>query len=300
VQLNVSGLPAGATLSTPLPASGNPVSTNFSWTPTASDVGIHEFNFSAFDGCAAGPTTCTFSIEVVNVGGGNPPNCSGAYVANSEIWPPNGRMVPVNIQGIQDPDGDSFTIHVASITSDEAIGSGDAACDGNGNASVRARRDGNGNGRVYHVNFIATDVNGASCEGSVQVCVPHDQGHRSSCVDDGQNFHVQTACTGDDGNVGKGNSETAAGKKKEEVDLQVTQLSSGVAQVEYTLPAEARMSLAVYNVAGRRIATILEGRQPAGTRTTQWVSTTRAPGVYFVQLRTADKSVARRIFFVNR
>jgi hypothetical protein len=299
VQLNVTGLPAGATLSTPLPASGNPISTSVSWTPTSSDVGVHEFTFSAFDGCAAGPTTCRFSVEVVNAGGGNPPNCSGAYAANAEIWPPNGRMVPLDIQGINDPDGDSFTIRVTNVTSDEALGSDDAGCDGNGHMSVRARRDGNGNGRVYHVSFVATDTNGASCDGSVVVCVPHDQGRHSSCVDDGQNFRLQTACSDDD-HAGKGGGETAANKKKDDVDLKVMQLSSGVAQVEYTLPAEAQMSLAVYNVAGRRIATILEGRQPAGTRTTQWVSTTRAPGVYFVQLRTADKTVAKRIFFVSR
>src|SRR5688572_7545396 len=58
VELGVTGLPTGAQLSTPLPASGNPVSTDFSWTPAAGDTGSHVITFSAFDGCAAGPTTC--------------------------------------------------------------------------------------------------------------------------------------------------------------------------------------------------------------------------------------------------
>ena len=302
VVLDVTGLPPGAQLSTPLPASGNPVSTNFSWTPAAGDTGAHVITFTAFDSCASAPTTCSITIQVGSGGGGssNPPNCSAAYVADSEIWPPNGRMVPVNIQGIADPEGDPFTVHVTSITTDEAIssdGSCDARVDENGNASVRARRSGSGNGRVYHVTFLATDANGASCEGSVDLCVPHDRGRNSECVDDGQNFHVTGACVGDD------DGDDAAGKgkgKKEEIDLKVTQLSSGVAQVEYTLPAEAQMSLAVYNVAGRRVATIVEGRQPAGTRSVQWSATSRVPAVYFVQMRSGDQSVARRIFFLNR
>src|SRR5207253_1421860 len=57
VQLGVIGLPAGAKLSTALPASGNPVSTNVTWTPAAGDTGSHVITFTAYDGCAAGPTS---------------------------------------------------------------------------------------------------------------------------------------------------------------------------------------------------------------------------------------------------
>jgi hypothetical protein len=40
VQLNATALPAGAKLSTALPASGNPVSTDFIWTPAAVEVSL--------------------------------------------------------------------------------------------------------------------------------------------------------------------------------------------------------------------------------------------------------------------
>ena len=56
VDLEATGLPAGAQLSTALPANGNPVSTDFSWTPAAGDTGMHVITFTAWDGCAAGPT----------------------------------------------------------------------------------------------------------------------------------------------------------------------------------------------------------------------------------------------------
>jgi len=304
VQLGVIGLPAGAQLSTALPASGNPVSTVFNWTPTASDAGSHVITFTAFDGCAAGPTQCSFTVQVNGGGGGTPPDCSAAYVADSKIWPPNGRMVPVHIQGIGDPGGEPFTVRVTNITQDEPVGkgddSGDGSCDAtidkNGNASVRARRDGKGNGRVYHVTFDATDQTGASCEGSVTLCVPHEQGRHNECVDDGPNFRV--TCSGADSS-GDG-SGGDAGTKKDALDLKVTQVSGSTAQVQYTLPVEAQTTLFVYNVAGRRVATLVDGRQPAGTTSIQWAATNLARTVYFVQLRSGNKQVVQRIIFFYR
>jgi hypothetical protein len=307
VDLGVTGLPAGAQLSTPLPTSGNPASTNFSWTPAAGDTGSYVVTFSAYDGCAPGATTCTFTVQVDGGAIGNPPDCSAAFVADSEIWPPNGRMVPIHIEGIEDPDGDSFTIQVTEVTQDEAVGSDDGSCDArideDGNVSVRAKRDGHGNGRVYHVTFVATDANGASCEGSVVVCVPHDQGRsrHNECVDDGQNFRVAGTCFADDDDDDgdDGDGDDARGKNKDDIDLKVTQVAAGVAKVEYTLSTEAEMSLSVYNVAGRRVATIVEGRQPAGTGSAQWAPVNPVPTVYFVQLKSGDKSVAKRIFFIR-
>jgi hypothetical protein len=304
VDLAVIDLPAGAHLSTPLPANGNPVSTDFSWTPAAGDTGSHVITFTAFDGCAAGPTQCSFTVNVGSAGGGQPLNCSGAFVANSEIWPPNGRMVPVNVQGIVDPNGEPVAVHVTSITQDEG-GSGDVSCDanidGNGHASVRARRDGNGNGRVYHVTFTASDATGASCQGSVQLCVPHDQGRHNQCVDDGAIFTV--TCSGADSSGDGGGGDAGggdAGTKKDAIDLKVTEVSGGVAQVQYTLPVEAQTTLFVYNVAGRRVATLVDGRQPAGTSSIQWVARNLARSVYFVQLRSGNKQVVQRIIFFYR
>lgn len=49
VTLTVAGLPPGATMTPGLPTSGNPVSSNFSWTPTLADTGTHVMNFAAAD-----------------------------------------------------------------------------------------------------------------------------------------------------------------------------------------------------------------------------------------------------------
>jgi hypothetical protein len=48
-------------------------------------------------------------------------------------------------------------------------------------------------GRIYHLRFTATDPAGGSCQGEVAVCVPHDQGGKPQCIDQGPLFD-STAC----------------------------------------------------------------------------------------------------------
>lgn len=111
------------------------------------------------------------------------PDCSTAAPSTALIWPPNQQLVPINVNGVVDPNGDEVTIAVTSISQDEPTndtGDGDTAIDGFGiggsTAQVRAERSGDGNGRVYHIGFTATDPWGASCAGEVAVGVPHSQG----------------------------------------------------------------------------------------------------------------------------
>lgn len=147
------------------------------------------------DGCSS---TCQIENE--------PPDCSAAEADPSELWPPNHKGVDISIVGVTDPDGDVVSITVDSISQDEPVletgtGSGntcpDAAGVGTDTAEVRAERAGNpkvpGDGRVYHIAFTAEDGQGGTCEGEVLVCVPHDQGQGSSCVDQGP-LYDSTVC----------------------------------------------------------------------------------------------------------
>ncbi|MEE8524295.1 MAG: hypothetical protein V3T72_10220 [Thermoanaerobaculia bacterium] len=118
------------------------------------------------------------------------PECDGAVASPGDLWPPNHKMSSVDIRGVVDPDGDRIEIEVTSVRQDEPV---EAQGDGNfepdattgANPTVRAERSGQGDGRVYHLGFTATDSDGNSCTGSVSVCVPHDQGKGSKCVDQG-------------------------------------------------------------------------------------------------------------------
>lgn len=126
-----------------------------------------------------------------------PPDVSNAYPSLGYLWPPNRKLVNVTIEGVTDPDGDNVTITVIGITSDEPTKlktkdkySPDAFGVGTSVASLRAERDGEGNGRVYVVYFKAEDGRGGEAEGNVTVCVPHDvKKDGVDCVDDGQIYN---------------------------------------------------------------------------------------------------------------
>ena len=112
------------------------------------------------------------------------PDCSGATASPAVIWPPNGKMVPVSILGVADPDGDSVALRITGITQDEPGANYSGI--GSSVAQIKAERAGKGDGRVYHILFEATDPSGASCTGEVTVCVPHDRGKgKGNCVDSG-------------------------------------------------------------------------------------------------------------------
>ena len=122
-----------------------------------------------------------------------PPDCTNASPSERYLWPPNHRLVPISIIGVNDPDGDEVTLSITGITQDEPVnglGDGDTSPDGFGvgtaQAEIRVERSGRGNGRVYYISFTADDKKGGTCSGQVIVGVPHDQGKGRIPMNDGQ------------------------------------------------------------------------------------------------------------------
>ncbi len=62
------------------------------------------------------------------------------------------------------------------------------------------------------------------------------------------------------------------------------------------MPAEAKVSLALYDVNGRRVALLAEGSYPAGVHTATW-QRSNAPraGVYFARFVANGKSFVERV-----
>lgn len=127
------------------------------------------------------------------------PDCGDAASTVASIWPPNHQLVPVSVTGVTDPQGSPVEIIIDSIFQDEptnTIGDGNTCPDASGVGSawawLRAERSGSrkvpGDGRVYHIGFTALDPEGNACHGTVTSCVPHDQGQRSTCVDQGPQY----------------------------------------------------------------------------------------------------------------
>ncbi len=133
------------------------------------------------------------------------PNCDDAAASIPQIWPPNHKYVQQTVLGVTDPQQQEVEITIDSIFQDEPTntqGDGNTCVDATGVGqpqpfSVRAERSGtkkvSGDGRVYHVSFTATDEDGYTCEGEVEICVPHDQGKGASCVDQGA-LYDSTVC----------------------------------------------------------------------------------------------------------
>jgi hypothetical protein len=117
------------------------------------------------------------------------------------LWPPNHKYQTVSISdlGISvadtcDPDVNVSDIVITSVSSDEpedapGKGDGDTVKDivikGSQTVDLRAERQGDGNGRVYTINFEIADKYGNVAEGACLVLVPHDQGKEAEVVDDG-------------------------------------------------------------------------------------------------------------------
>lgn len=116
----------------------------------------------------------------------------------------NHALTTVSITGVTDPDaGDSVTIKVTGVTQDEKTKANDTSITGTWacpDATLPATtstvtlaaeclnaKASNVSGRVYSVQFTATDTKGATCSGSVKVCAK--PGTSGSCTDDGQLYN---------------------------------------------------------------------------------------------------------------
>ena len=121
----------------------------------------------------------------------DPPNASLAQPSQACLWPPNHKYVEISINGVSDSE-DNATITIDSVTQDEltnSTGDGDTAVDAiinaDGTVLVRAERSGNGDGRMYHIAFTASDIEGSD-SGSVDVCVQHSK--KKAAVDSGDEY----------------------------------------------------------------------------------------------------------------
>jgi len=147
------------------------------------------FRLTVSDGLG-GSASDEVSIFVQNVN--DPPACERAQAQPRVLWPPDHKLVPVTVTGVSDPEGNRVHITITGVTQDEPVnglGDGDTAPDAvlrGATALLRAERSGTGNGRVYRIEFRATDDVGGTCTGSVNVQVPRSLKPGVLVLDDGQ------------------------------------------------------------------------------------------------------------------
>jgi len=230
--------------------------------------------------------------NVTPVSGCDELDCSGAFALVPYVWPPNHKLTPVSIEGVTGGQGD-VDIVVTGITQDEPLnangnGDGDTCPDGaivDDAAWVRMERAGNGDGRVYVVSFTATDESGTSCNGTVEVCVKHDPDH--SCVDSGQDYVSTDSC---DPEAATAPALDLAGTAS------LTVATSGDrAELAFALETASRVDIGVFDVAGRRVATVEQGVRQAGLQQVSWSVSNLSRGMYFVRVHAGETVMSKAL-----
>ncbi|MGA9120788.1 MAG: T9SS type A sorting domain-containing protein [Bacteroidota bacterium] len=72
-----------------------------------------------------------------------------------------------------------------------------------------------------------------------------------------------------------------------------------VTTIKYSIPQSGSVSLKVYDVLGREVATLFEGAQRAGNYTVQFDGTKLASGIYFYTLQAGNASTTKKMVFMK-
>jgi spore coat protein A len=174
----------------------------------------------------------------------------------------------------------------------------DARIDGLGRVSLRRERLPEGNGRVYRVHFIAVAKGGGAREGSVTVSVPRD-GARIA-VDDGQLYDSLRGCTtAFAADQAMAMHMAGATHPAATTWLGAARLEGRIALIDYSVARPAPVSIALYDVAGRRQAHLDETPRESGRHTAQLDLAHVAPGIYFVRMRVQGASYSARLVMID-
>jgi hypothetical protein len=69
--------------------------------------------------------------------------------------------------------------------------------------------------------------------------------------------------------------------------------------IEYALPNEAAVSLSVFDIQGRKVATLTEGMKPAGYHRMIWDAKGMPSGLYFVRLKAGEFTETKKMTLVK-
>lgn len=152
------------------------------------------FELTVTDNDPVNSKSDTNVVTIRNADSNSPPTCDLAFASEGQLWPPNHKMTTINISGVTDGDSNNIvTIAITGVTQDEPVngtGDGDTSPDAivdeqNNAILIRNERSGNSDGRVYSIQFTASD-GFESCDGAVTVTVSKNK--KSTAVDSGQSY----------------------------------------------------------------------------------------------------------------
>lgn len=252
---------------------------------------------------------------------GPKPTVATARAEPSRLWPPDLSMVPVKITGVSDSTGAPVTVHVTGVSQDEpvsrrATGGAAAAASMSGSSAMAVKHDGDdacfdakvvdgqlylrrerqdgGNGRVYRVSFTAVTRDGGTADGAVLVGVPVKAGVRL-VVNDGQAYNSLEGCAGRSGAMDMATNGQPGTGKAFTTSMGWPRFEGERAILEYTLATPGVVTLEVFDVAGRRVASLAEGVRGTGVHRAFIELQHTAHGIYFVRMRAGERVFVRRM-----
>jgi hypothetical protein len=107
----------------------------------------------------------------------SPPTIDNLSANPNTLWPPNHKMVSINISGSTSGGCGTVSCQIANISSNEPLDpDGDWTIINDLNLKLRAERLGKGTGRIYTIGVQCTDSQGNKVSDVTPVVVPHDKG----------------------------------------------------------------------------------------------------------------------------
>jgi hypothetical protein len=73
----------------------------------------------------------------------------------------------------------------------------------------------------------------------------------------------------------------------------------GAAELRFRLPSAAKASVHLYDLSGRRVASLYDGVAPAGETRVTWDAGATAPGLYFARLSAGDRVDSERVLLLK-
>lgn len=121
---------------------------------------------------------CSFEVTVEDT---TKPVITSISVTPDKLWPPNGKMLPIEVNvTVIDICDSAPNCSITSIASGEpGDDSTDSEITGDLTANLRSKRLGTGNGRTYTISVECRDAAGNTTAGMTTVSVPHDRGKAS-------------------------------------------------------------------------------------------------------------------------
>jgi hypothetical protein len=69
--------------------------------------------------------------------------------------------------------------------------------------------------------------------------------------------------------------------------------------ISYQLPTTSHVKLEIYNISGRKVATLVDSKEQGGYRSVTWDASEVSSGVYFYKLTAGDFTQTRRMMLVK-